>query len=100
MSLSTKARAIVLTSGLMAGFPLAAQIAGMELLASPEYLRPDPFGGIVAPDKVAPDTVVPERFVPDELTPDKVGAGGFSKTLHLEGARGGYVSFHLVVKMS
>src|SRR4029077_2190816 len=100
MSLSTKARALVLALGLMAGVPLAAQIAGMELLASPEYLRPDPFGGIVAPDKVAPDRVVSDKVAPDKLRPDKVGARGFSNPLHLEGARGGYVSFHLVVKMS
>ena len=49
MSLSTKARALVLALGLMAGVPLAAQIAGFELLATPEYLRPDPLGGIVGP---------------------------------------------------
>jgi len=34
----------------MAGVPLGAQNAGFELLATPEYLRPDPFGGIVGPD--------------------------------------------------
>ena len=50
MSLLTKARALVLAFGLMAGVPLAAQIAGFKLLATPEYLRPDPFGGIVGPD--------------------------------------------------
>ena len=56
---------------------LAAQ--GIRLEATPEYLRPDPFGGIVPADR---------------------GPGGFSNSLKLEGARGGHVSFHLVVKMS
>jgi hypothetical protein len=50
MSLSTKARALVLALGLMAGVPLGAQNAEFELLATPEYLRPDPFGGTVGPD--------------------------------------------------
>src|SRR5882724_10361530 len=90
MSLSTNARALVLAFGLTAGVPLAAQNAGIELLATPEYLRPDPFGGKVAPDKIGSD----------KIAPGHIGAGGFSSTLHLEGARGGYVSFHLIVKMS
>ncbi|HLM98097.1 MAG TPA: hypothetical protein VK335_02375 [Bryobacteraceae bacterium] len=62
---------------LMACVPLAAQTSRLE--ATPEYLRPDPFGGIVAADG---------------------GSGGFSNSVKLEGARGGHVSFHLVVKMS
>lgn len=95
MSLSTIARALVWAFGLTAGVPLAAQNAGLQLLATPEYLRPDPFGAIVGPDKAAPD-----RLVSDNAASDKVGAGGFSNALHLEGARGGYVSFHLAVKMS
>lgn len=51
--------------------------AGLEGL--PEYLRPDPFGGVVRVDGG--------------------GAGAFRKAIELAGARGGYVSFHLVVKM-
>jgi len=47
----------------------------IRLEATPEYLRPDPFGAIVSPDR---------------------GAGGFLNALKLEGARGGHVSFHLV----
>jgi hypothetical protein len=100
MSLSTNARALVLAFGLTAGVPLAAQNAGIELLATPEYLRPDPFGGIVAPDKSGSDKVAPDKIGSDKIAPGDIGAGGFSGTLHLEGARGGYVSFHLIVKMS
>ena len=62
---------------LIACVPLAAQTSRLE--ATPEYLRPDPFGGIVPADG---------------------SSGGFSNSLKLEGARGGHVSFHLVVKMS
>ena len=51
----------------------------IRLEATPEYLRTDPFGAIVPPDR---------------------GAGGLLNALKLEGARGGHVSFHLVVKMS
>ena len=50
MSLSTKARTLAFAFGLMSGVPLAAQNTGFQLLATPEYLRPDPFGGIVGPD--------------------------------------------------
>jgi len=59
--------------------PLAAQISGNRLQATLEYLRPDPFGRIVAADG---------------------GSDGFLNTVKLEGARGGHVSFHLVVKVS
>ncbi|MCW5980608.1 MAG: DUF4091 domain-containing protein [Bryobacteraceae bacterium] len=48
--------------------------ASLELL--PEFLRPDPFGGIVAPDRGSARAQAP-----------------------LIAARGGYVSFHLVVKL-
>jgi len=58
-------------------FPLAAR-PGIRLEATPEYLRPDPFGGIVAAD----------------------GPGSFRNAMQLKGARGGHVSFHLVAKMS
>jgi len=50
----------------------------VQLEAAPEFLRPDPFGGIVAPDRTS--------------------GAGFVRALSLEGARGGYVSFHLAVK--
>ncbi|HXI42913.1 MAG TPA: hypothetical protein VNH83_23225, partial [Bryobacteraceae bacterium] len=89
MRLSTNASVLLLALGLTAGMPAAAQNAGFQLLATPEYLRPDPFGGIVAADRTAPD-----KSAPDTAT------AGFSNKLRLEGARGSYVSFHLVVKMS
>src|SRR5882762_10453211 len=56
-----------------------------ELQALSEYTRPDPFGGVVNPD----------------ATPDATrGAHGyFARAAILEAARGGYASFHLVVKM-
>src|ERR1700674_3115241 len=79
MRLSTEARACALALGLGAAIPLAAQTAGARLDATPEYLRPDPFGGIVAADKGDADS--------------------FTRAVTLEGARAGYVSFHLVVKM-
>jgi hypothetical protein len=58
----------------------AASAAAGTLEALPEYLRPDPFGGIVAADRAA-------------------GGAGFLKSVRLEAARGGYVSCHLVVKL-
>jgi hypothetical protein len=54
---------------------LAAEVS---LQALPEFLRPDPFGGIVAADRSEP---------------------GAKRALALSGARGGYVSFHLVVNL-
>ncbi len=59
--------------------------AAAELTALPEALRPDPFGGIVAVDRGAGD---PLRTFHTTGNP-----------LSLTGARAGYVSFHLVVKM-
>jgi hypothetical protein len=53
--------------------------AGADLQVLPEYLRPDPFGGIVAAD-LAPGSGAPPSPV-------------------LRGARGSYVSFHLVAKL-
>jgi hypothetical protein len=82
MRLSTEARALTLAFGL-AATPLAAQSAAARLEATPEYLRPDPFGGIVAADSTA----------------GKGNDGSFTRAVTLEGARAGYVSFHLVVKM-
>ncbi len=64
---------------------LAKMTTAAELAALPEELRPDPFGGIVAVDRGAGDSLA-----------------GFPTTrnpLSLAGARGGYVSFHLVVKL-
>ena len=52
--------------------------AAVEIAALPEYRRPDPFGGIVEPD----------RGSGAELRP----------AITLRGARGGYVSCHLIVK--
>ena len=77
MSLSTEVRALALALVAVAALP--AQTAAIQLEATPEYLRPDPFGGIVAADSA-------ER-------------SGFVSTLAVEGARGGYVSFHLIAKM-
>src|SRR5512132_2186455 len=58
--------------------PLCAQPAAIQLEAADEYWRPDPFGGIVAADGAS--------------------TGSFRRSISLAGARGGYVSFHLVVK--
>src|SRR5579859_7598242 len=79
MRLSTMARlSALLACGIGVAVPAAEQNAGVQLEAAPEYLRPDPFGGIVAPDRTS--------------------GAGFVRALSLEGARGGYVSFHLAVK--
>ena len=56
-----------------------------ELAALPEFLRPDPFGGIVAADSSAAG--VPGAF------------HTIRSPLSLTGAKSGYVSFQLVVKM-
>lgn len=55
----------------------------VRLFALPQYLRPDPFGGIVRAD-----------------SSDVPGADGFGKgaSFSLECARGGYASFHLIVQ--
>src|SRR5574340_1569892 len=54
-----------------------------RLLALPQFLRPDPFGGIVRADLSAASA-----------------ADGFQKraSLSVECARGGYASFHLIVQ--
>lgn len=57
--------------------PLLCQAAN-ELRWLPEYLRPDPFGGIVQPDRVA-------------------GEQPRAASIRLRGARDGYVSCHLLV---
>jgi len=56
--------------------------AGLEVL--PEFLRPDPFGGIVAPDRSGADL--------------RSSLYDARHRVALTGARGGYVSFHLLVK--
>jgi hypothetical protein len=53
--------------------------AGPSLTVLPEYLRPDPFGGIVQPDRTA-------RAAP-------------LKQIVLASARAGYSSFHLVINL-
>lgn len=56
-----------------------------DLQALPEFLRSDPFGAIVAPDRSGADL-----------------SASLYDTQHrviLAGSRGGYVSFHLVVKL-
>jgi hypothetical protein len=55
-----------------------------DLEALPEFLRSDPFGAIVAPDRSGAD-----------LASSLYGA---KHQVVLTGCRGGYVSFHLVVK--
>ena len=59
--------------------------AAAELTAVPEHLRPDPFGGIVAADRAGDEAPLPLYSARRPFT--------------LTGARNGYVSFHLVVKM-
>jgi len=56
-----------------------------DLEALPEFLRSDPFGAIVAPDRSGAD-----------LASSLYGA---KHQVVLTGCRGGYVSFHLVVKL-
>ena len=56
-----------------------------ELAALPEWLRPDPFGGIVAADKNPANA--------------QAGFHTVKNPLSVAGARGGYLSFHLVVQM-
>jgi hypothetical protein len=56
-----------------------------DLEALPEFLRSDPFGAIVAPDRSGAD-----------LASSLYGA---KHQVALTGCRGGYVSFHLVVKL-
>ena len=77
MSLSTETQTLGLAFVLMA--TLGGETARVKLEAAPEYLRPDPFGGIVAPDKGDRGSLVSE--------------------LALAGARGGYVSFHMVASI-
>jgi hypothetical protein len=60
-------------------------LLGASLEALPEFLRPNPFGAIVAADRSGAD-----------LGSSLYGAG---HQVLLTGWRGGYVSFHLVVKL-
>src|SRR5205814_8287796 len=56
-----------------------------DLEALPEFLRSDPFGAIVAPDRSGADLAS--------------NLYGTQQRVMLTGCRGGYVSFHLVVKL-
>jgi len=56
-----------------------------DLQALPEFLRSDPFGAIVAPDRSGADLAS--------------NLYGTQQRVMLTGCRGGYVSFHLVVKL-
>lgn len=58
----------------------ALLLLAVSLQALPDYLRPDPFGAIVAADRAAQPAV-------------------FLRAAELEGARGDYVSCHLVVQL-
>ncbi len=71
-------------------FLLLIVISGQGLLAAdlealPEFLRSDPFGAIVAPDRSGADLAS--------------NLYGTQQRVMLTGCRGGYVSFHLVVKL-
>ncbi len=59
-------------------FALLFLVAALEAL--PEHLRPDPFGSVLRADR----TAAPVAFL---------------RAVDLEGARGDYVSCHLVVKL-
>ncbi|MFB3920496.1 MAG: hypothetical protein ACE145_02170 [Terriglobia bacterium] len=63
-----------------------ASAAGLELVATREYLRPDPFGSVVAQDS----------------SPEDLRRGTFEarKGVVLQALRGGYVSFHLSARLS
>jgi hypothetical protein len=67
-------------------FLVCRNAAGAALAALPEYLRPDPFGSVVAVDLPQGRRLVPATY-------------GDARPLELKGARGAYVSFHLVVEI-
>jgi hypothetical protein len=60
-----------------------------NLRAYPEYLRVDPFGQIVPADRAT-----------DRTQAAVVQQGQGQRSISLEGARGGYVSIHLVAELS
>jgi len=64
---------------------LLSRASAAELRAFPEYLRPDPFGGVVAQDNMQEGS--------------REGINNARGAVVLQGARGGYVSFHLVAKL-
>lgn len=78
---SIAARGLAL--GLLASSWLYAQPVGLR--AYPEFLRIDPFGQLVKADRAAEAT--------QPLNPGR-------RPIALQGARGGYVSFHLVAESS
>lgn len=57
-----------------------------RLTALPEFLRPDPFGGIVPADQSAAGSDAEEHHLEDHV--------------ELECARGGYASFHLIAELA
>ena len=74
----------ILVICLLAIFPLRA--AAGELKAYPEFLRPDPFGQIVKPDR--------------DLASARASQLERRGAVSYKAARGGYASFHLVVEMA
>ncbi len=64
---------------------LVETAAAAELAALPAFLRPDPFGGIVAADQKSPQVQAVFNSLRNPLT--------------VAGARGGYLSFQLVAKI-
>ena len=64
--------------------PTWCHASGASLEALPEFLRPDPFGGIVAPDQGGANF--------------RTGLYDARHHVALKGWRGGYVSFQLLVK--
>ncbi len=74
---------VILLIGVLFPGPL---LAGANLEVLPEFLRPDPYGGIVVPDQNAAS-----------LRPALLTSG--HKVL-LTGSRGGYVSFQVVVRIA
>jgi hypothetical protein len=73
------------TRAIVAALTLTSISLAAELAALPEFLRADPFGGIVAADSRA--------------TGVQTGFHDTRSPLSLAGARSGYVSFQLVVKL-
>lgn len=65
------------------GSPASPQIRETRLFALPQFLRPDPFGGIVPADTSAAPAAIPFEK---------------NSSLSLECARGSYASFHLIVQ--
>jgi hypothetical protein len=80
-----KLKSVVMAAGLCFTSLLMAAAHGAELLLLPEYLRPTPFGDVVAADRPAGGTA--SLFY------------SARQHLSLTAGRGGYISFQLVVKL-